>query len=151
MAQIPFTRRELKRAWESLYAASKQHPRGNAHRLLLLYAIECGLKALWILNENRTLYNGKDVYGNPIGGANGHDLSEIIKQLRFGLVLSPSFHLGDVNDDRKNTVARKNNRIDALHQAWRYGGALAMPPVDDATMENELERIHLLIEKGLKS
>ncbi|MBK7657041.1 MAG: hypothetical protein IPJ18_20515 [Betaproteobacteria bacterium] len=55
---------------------SKQHPRGNAHRLLLLYAIECGLKALWILNENRTLYNGKDVYGNPIGGANGHDLSE---------------------------------------------------------------------------
>lgn len=75
MAKIPFTFRELKNAHRSLYQASNKQPRDNAQRLLLLYAIECGLKAVWIKRESRTLYDGKDAYGKPIGGSSGHDLT----------------------------------------------------------------------------
>lgn len=151
MAQIPFTLRELRRAWVSLHAASKQLPRGNAHRLLLLYAIECGLKAVWIKRESRTLYDGKDASGNSIGGPSGHDLSEVIKQLRLGVVLPLSFDLNEAKDERKNPVARRPQRIDALHQAWRYGGELVSPPVDDAAMEQKLEAVQRLIEKEFLS
>lgn len=151
MAQIPFTFRELKRAWVQLHAASRKLPRGNAHRLLLFYAIECGLKAVWIKNENRTLYDCKDVKGNPIGGPSGHDLGVVVKSLNWGVKFSSAFHLSDVQDERRNVISRRNNRFDALHQAWRYGGELVSPPVDDAAMESELEIIHRLIEKELKS
>ena len=55
----------------------------------------------------------------------------------------------DVKDDRRNTVIRKHCRMDTLHQAWRYGGELVSPPLDDAAAEAELERVNRLIEKGL--
>jgi hypothetical protein len=38
-----------------------------------------------------------------------------------------------------------------LHQAWRYGGELAFPPVDDVAMEEKLETVQRLIEKELSS
>lgn len=145
MTQIPFTLRELKRAWTHLHAASLHQPRSNAHRLLLFYAIECGLKAMWLKQENRTLFASDAIQRT------GHDLNEVIKQLRLGAKLSPNFHLADVKDERKNAIARKDHRIGALHQAWRYGGELIAPPVDDAAMESELELVHQLIEKELKS
>lgn len=149
MAQIPFSLRELKQAWRSLYAASTKLPRGNAHRLLLFYAIECGLKAVCIKRENRNLYNGEDSSGKSIGGKSGHDLRAIITQLHLGVSLSPIFHLSAVKDDRQNLIFRNGNTNDTLHQAWRYGGQLLSPPTDDAAMEAQLETIHRLIEKEL--
>ncbi len=145
MAKIPFTLQELKRAWSELQAASDQHPRGNVHRLLLVYAIECGLKAAWLKRENRTLFEVSDI------DRTGHDLSEIIKELRLGAALSPSFHLSDVLDRRRNVISRKSNRVDTLHQAWRYGGKLEAPPLDDVAMETQLELVRRLIEKELNS
>lgn len=145
MAQIPFTLRELKRAWSDLYTASSQLPRGNAHRLLLVYAIECGLKAVWLKRESRTLFTSVDI------GRTGHDLNDVIKQLRLGAKLPPLFHLDEVKDGRRNSISRKDNRIDALHQAWRYGGELVSPPMNDASMEAQLEIVQQLIEKELKS
>lgn len=145
MAQIPFTLRELQRAWKSLRSASSQLPRTNAHRLLLVYSIECGLKAVWLKRESRTLFVATDI------ARTGHDLNAVIKQLRMGAVLPVSFDLSDAKDERKNPVPRRHCRIDALHQAWRYGGELAPPPGDDAAMESKLEAVQRLIEKELSS
>jgi hypothetical protein len=144
MAQIPFTLRELKRAWTDLHAASQKLPRNNARRLLLVYAIECGLKAMWLKQENRTLFESNAIQRT------GHDLNNVIKQLRLSAKLSPIFDLSDAKDERKNVIPRKSNRIDTLHQAWRYGGELLTIPVDDAAMELELEQVHQLIKKELK-
>ena len=145
MAQIPFSLRELTRAWRNLHLASRQLPRGNAHRLLLVYAMECGLKAAWLKREGRTLFGAADI------ARTGHDLNEVLKSLHLGAKLHPVFHLSDVKDERRNAISRKHNRIDALHQAWRYGGELCAPPVDDSAMEAQLEAVHRLIEKELKS
>lgn len=145
MAQIPFTFRELKNAWVNLHAASLQLPRGNAHRLLLVYAVECGLKAMWLKQENRTLFVAEDI------ARTGHDLNDVIKQLRLRGEFPTVFHLSEVKDERRNPVTRRHYRMDTLHQAWRYGGELVSPPVDDAAVEAELERVNRMIEKGLKS
>jgi hypothetical protein len=145
MAKIPFNQRELRNAWRGLYLASKKSPRSNAHRLLLVYAVECGLKAMWMKQENRTLFDSDAI------NRTGHDLNEVIKYLRLSIKISPNFELCDVRDDRRNIVNRKLNHIDSLHQAWRYGGQLVTPPIDDIAMESELEQVNKLIEKELKS
>lgn len=145
MAQIPFTLRELQRAWKTLRSASNHSPRTNAHRLLLVYSIECGLKAVWLKRESRTLFVSSDILRT------GHDLNDILKQLRMGAVLPLSFDLKEAKDERNKSVARRHCRIDALHQSWRYGGELTSPPVDDAAMEEKLEALQRLIEKELSS
>lgn len=145
MAQIPFTLRELRRAWKNLRIASSQLPRTNAHRLLLVYSIECGLKAVWLKNECRSLFVAADIQRT------GHDLNNILKQLRMGMILPLSFDLNEVKDERKKSVARRQCSIDALHQAWRYGGELVSPPMNDDAMEKKLEAVQLLIEKELSS
>lgn len=145
MAQIPFSLRELVRAWRSLHTASGQLPEGNAHRLLLIYAVECGLKAVWLKQQGRTLFGTADI------ARTGHDLNELLKSLHLPPRLHPVFNLPDVKDERRNAIPRKNNRIDALHQAWRYGGELCASPVDDAAMQVQLQAVYRLIEKELKS
>ncbi|GCL37866.1 hypothetical protein SR1949_29780 [Sphaerospermopsis reniformis] len=50
MAKIPFTDKEMEKAWLrniSAYYKTPQ-PHTNAHRLLLFYAVECGLKAIFM-------------------------------------------------------------------------------------------------------
>lgn len=145
MAQIPFTDRELRRAWKALRSASSQLPRTNAQRLLLVYSVECGLKAMWLKNECRTLFVAADI------SRTGHDLNNVIRQLGLGVVLPIDFALSDVKDEQKKTVTRRYNRLDTLHQVWRYGGELANPPMDDAAMEEQLEAVQRLIEKELMS
>jgi hypothetical protein len=46
---IPFTDREMEKAWSQnlcAYQNSQETSRTNAHRLLLFYAVECGLKTI---------------------------------------------------------------------------------------------------------
>jgi len=51
---IQFTRREIEKAWrENLSASSSKTPRTNPHRLLLFYAVECGLKAILMRRRQR--------------------------------------------------------------------------------------------------
>ena len=142
--KILFTYRELFKAWRDLYAASVRQPRENVNRLLLVYAIECGLKAVWLKQASRSLFDADDI------SKTGHDLNEIIKQLHLGKRLSPQFDLADAHDERHKRVPRKGNSVESLHQVWRYGGRL-VAPVDDAGMEAQLEAVHRLIDKELKS
>jgi hypothetical protein len=90
------------------------------------------------------LFEAKDI------GQTGHDLRKIISQLRWNLPLPDTFHLPDVLDVRRNPVMRRNNALENLHQAWRYGGQLEAPD-DDAKLETELEKIYRQITKELHS
>ncbi len=144
MSQQIFTLQELKRAWRGLRAASIQIHRQNAHRLLLVYSIECGLKAVWLKNECRTLFASVDIRKT------GHDLNEVMKNLRFSHRLPEPLSMSDVKDERKTLMTRRNIRIGDLHQVWRYGGALIDPPADDTSIEASLEKIHNWIEKELE-
>ena len=48
--------------------------------MLLGYAIECALKALWVQQGNALIRNGRYV---PVPGARDHDLSELARAVSF--------------------------------------------------------------------
>jgi HEPN domain-containing protein len=76
--KIPFTDREMKKAWDqNLRAISpvKEQYRTNAHRLLLFYAVECGLKFLIMRNKRQSRTDGL----NP--DILTHDINKLLKEL----------------------------------------------------------------------
>jgi len=134
---ISFTDRELKRAWRQLKKTSMPHTDGereNAHRLLLFYAVECGLKAVWLKRRNQTLFTDDDVKQT------GHDLAKILTRLRAGhhVRLPDNIQLASVKSGHGNEHQRNCN-MESLHQVWRYGGTSQSPT--DKQCEEQLEQI----------
>lgn len=145
MSAILFTDRELMRAWRSLAALSTpvvDMPRTNPHRLLLFYAVECGLKVIWLKRQRRTLFNGEDVHNT------GHDLRQVLKELKVGsgLELPQSLRLSPVKQGGTNSP--RTGDIGSLHQVWRYGGECIAPT--DQTYEEQLLKILVWIQGELK-
>lgn len=145
MSAIPFTYRELTNAWRELsvvatpYAATN---RQNPHRLLLFYAVECGLKAVWLKRQSRTLFEAADI------NRMGHNLQQVLKDLKVGyaLSLSESFELPAVTQGAAS-LARKGKFGD-VHQAWRYGGRCQSPTDHDC--EQQLLKVLTWIQGELK-
>ncbi len=145
MSAIPFSERELKRALRDLSETSTPpsgNLRKNPHRLLLFYAVECGLKAVWLKRQSRTLFDQDDI------NKTGHDLRQVLKDLRVGddLSLPSSLTFSPVKRNNKN-VSRTGN-ISILHQGWRYGGECVIP--SDEECETQLEKVMAWIEGELK-
>jgi hypothetical protein len=133
---IVFTDRELKRAWRQLKKTSMPHRDGereNTHRLLLFYAVECGLKAVWLKRNCRTLFTAEDVKQT------GHDLAKMLTRLRAGhhLRLPGNIQLAPVKAD--GNEEQRNCNMESLHQVWRYGGGSLNPT--DQQCEVQLEQV----------
>lgn len=144
MSALPFTDRELSRAWRELSdVASPKDGRRNAHRLLLFYAVECGLKAIWLKRQSRTLFDQSDI------DRTGHDLREIVKDLRLGTEYSLPEHFQLHAATHNGTSIPRNGNISILHQAWRYGGHCINP--GDTTCESKLVALLAWIQKEMKA
>jgi hypothetical protein len=143
---LRFTKRELTNAWRDLVKASR--PSGctqcptNAHRLLLFYAVECGLKAVLLKNWGKTVFCKDDV-------KNGHDLRELQKQLRLSndALLPNAIQVGNIRIDAKKEEPR-NGGVSALHEVWRYGGVCQSPT--DEECEKKLSSVSEWIAGELK-
>ena len=144
---IPFSRQELVRAYRGAYNASKVIPRSNAHRLLLFYAAECGLKAIWLRQQS------KEILDIPILASDRpvqHDLNKMIDLLRLGKerLLPSEILLPDLKLSGGQFLPRKHSSGE-LNQAWRYGGNLSAPH-SDKIFEAALETLNTWIEKELR-
>lgn len=121
---LPFTRRELTNAWRDLGKAAR--PNGhqrcptNAHRLLLFYAVECGLKAVLLKDSQKTVFHKDDV-------KHGHDLLGLQTQLRLAstLLLPSSIQVRGIRIGGKEEP--RNGGLSVLHEVWRYGGVCQIP------------------------
>jgi hypothetical protein len=145
MSALPFTNRELTRAWRELSVVATPMPDGvrqNPHRLLLFYAVECGLKAIWLKRQSRTLFDGADI------DRTGHDLRQILKDLNVGSGLSfpANFQLPAVAHGKKQLP--RSGKFGDLHQAWRYGGECEAPT--DHAFEQQLQKVLDWIQGELK-
>ncbi len=142
MSQIPFTDRELKRALRDLLEASRPASgcrRESPHRLLMFYAVECGLKAVWLKRQCRSLFEHDDIKKT------GHDLRKTLRDLRPGKTLElPK----DVQLQPLSNGSERKGDISILHQAWRYGGVCKTP--SDAELEAQLEKVLDWIRGELK-
>lgn len=141
MAQIPFTDRELKRALHDLseFSVPRAGGRKSPHRLLMFYAVECGLKAVWLKRQRRSLFEHDDIQQT------GHDLRQILKSLGVGAALGlPKV----VQLKPLSNGSERKGDISILHQAWRYGGVCKTP--SDAELEAQLEKVLDWIRGELK-
>lgn len=146
MSAIPFTDRELKRAWRELSTVARPavgSTRMNPHRLLLFYAVECGLKAVWLKRQNRSVFDQQEIHRT------GHDLRQVLKELKVGAELTlPQFLQLEPVTTKGGTRQDRSGTITILHQAWRYGGKCFQP--DDNSCEGQLEQILSWINEELK-
>ncbi len=114
----------------------------NPHRLMLYYAVECGLKAVWLKRQNRNLFNRVDI------GSTGHNLRQVLKDLKVGAELSLPAYLQLDPVTQNNSPVSRNGDISILHQAWRYGGK-CITPTDDKC-EQQLRQVLNWIQGELK-
>ncbi|MBV6819339.1 hypothetical protein KWG64_15470 [Rahnella sp. PD12R] len=144
MAKLPFTKQELTRAWRDATAVSNVEPRQNPHRLLLFYAVECGLKAVFLTQRNL------DIIDEVNAGLLSHDLNKIAD-----LVLLPKTQQLPEGVSMKNcninkTSTPRNCHVSQLNQVWRYGGKLNGPgTITDLVLEQKLVQINAWINKEL--
>jgi hypothetical protein len=110
--------RELEKAFRKHIILFESGTTSSSHFLLLFYAVECGLKSLY-LRENRLTDTGKIQDTNLIENCSGHDLGLWAKAVKISAQEgSLGFCLGPV---------RRNNERWAIckaHQAWRYGAII---------------------------
>ncbi len=138
---IDFSFRELKNAWHNSYTAFLNcQNKTNAHRLLLFYAVETGLKAVVLKQE--ALSHTQDRFFEI-----KHDLNKILRDLRVGrnLYLPNSILLMDLKD---HPNPKRNIRIGDLNQVWRYGAKAVNPT--DSQLEAKLSAINEWISGELK-
>lgn len=117
MAAVTFTDREMQRAWQTNLQASMHSARSNAHRLLLFYAIECGLKAVLMKRRSATCTNHCREFSEA-----QHDINKLLDILSAGqaLKLPNQFNMSSVND--KGSKHERKLDPGKINQMWRYGG-----------------------------
>jgi len=138
---IPFTSREIQQAWrENKQAYTNCHNgRTNAHRLLLFYAVECGLKAVVMKRNKKDL---TDLCPEFLEAQ--HNINKLLDILSAGtpLKLPDQLFMKSLN----NKTERKFTPGD-INQMWRYGGR--SDKITDQDIEKQLLNIVSWIEKEL--
>lgn len=149
MPITPSTRQELVNAWKISYQTSRTTAgalRNNAHRLLLFYAIECGLKAILLKNKGYDILDDKTPKE-----IKGHDLNKLLKELGTpgNYYLTSTITLPAIHTTNLATpVIVRLVGSDRLNEAWRYGSTLVTPT--DSDMEQKLEKIQQWIAKEIR-
>lgn len=129
---IIITRRELTNAFKTLVKAAEYTPRNNSHRLLLFYAVECGLKSLYLKRIRKDVIDGATA--NQLGG---HNLNKAMSELRFNdsLHLPKKMSLSDINQNQSRQL-----ECGKLNEVWRYGASLT-GTYSDQDLEAKLENV----------
>jgi hypothetical protein len=152
MAQISFTDREMQRAWRSNLTASLaviHAQRNNAHRLLLFYAIECGLKAVLMRRRSVTCTNHCEEIGES-----QHDINKLLDALGAGkaLKLPNQFKMSEITD--KNSKYERKLDSGKINQMWRYGGKVtSMNDTNGKSVslnDDDLEKYLIKISKWIE-
>jgi hypothetical protein len=138
---LPFTRREIEKAWRQNLKVSEVENRENPQRLLLFYAVECGLKAVIMKRENSTRTDDCDSLSQF-----GHNINALLDHLRAGeeLRLSKEVSMRQIKDPTTQRPVKSKE----FNQMWRYGGETENKP-SDADVEKQLLEIVKWIKKEL--
>lgn len=145
MAPIPFTDKEMEKAWlRNISAYDKTPPpRTNAHRLLLFYAVECGLKAVFMKQKKR-----KRTDLCPEIADCQHNINKLLDCLDVeGPLRLPEIRIEDIPDKRNNKNKQEKRKLDSgqINQMWRYGGNV----ISTITRKNETQASDEDIENKL--
>ena len=135
----------MEKAWKhnhQAYHSSKVT--NNAVRLLLFYAVECGLKTVVMKRENLSSTDETYLFAKV-----QHDLNKLLDYLRAGkdIKITSKLILSDYKNNQRLPTSRHCFSKD-LNQIWRYGGSCKEPT--DEELEHELQNINNWIQGELK-
>jgi hypothetical protein len=150
MATVIFTSREMTRAWRTNLEASASMQisgRSNAHRLLLFYAVECGLKAALMKRRFVACTN----LCEEIDKAQ-HNINRLLDCLNAGqdLRLPEPLNMMPIKD--KASKQERKLHSGQINQMWRYGGSVDTSygaVTSDKTLEDNLLKISEWIQGEL--
>jgi hypothetical protein len=132
---------ELKNMFKQHYSIYKEvYPHcKNSHKLLLFYAVECGLKCLALqhIKRSSTKYFEQDAKLCKLSGKRGHSIKDLLKFLGVG-----HFKLTDL-------YCMNGSKADSseYNQVWRYG--IEVESVSESKNEAELAKIAQWIERRI--
>lgn len=138
MAEVHSKVSQLIAAYQKHHKCSQIEKEQTSHQLLLFYAVECGLKAQYLMNYNR---QSTEDFTNlmPINNekyGHGHDILSWVKSLNM-----PATIIGDFKDNNKHPLKQ-------LHERLRYGVNM---PQDDKKQVVLLKRIADALKESLNS
>ncbi|MDJ0797229.1 MAG: hypothetical protein QNJ51_10410 [Calothrix sp. MO_167.B12] len=142
---IPFTDKEIERAWRENKRASDRNPRTNAHRLLLFYAVECGLKAILMRRQGK---RRSDVC-QEISECQ-HDVNKLLDCLGVQGSLRLPAQLSMEPIKTKNGNEQRRFTPGDINQMWRYGGVCSSAGTTDQDLEKKLLEIVQWIDGELR-
>lgn len=136
---ITVSQKEFAKGWaraRSVYngctnAASKN----NAHRLLLFYAVENGLKSLIMRKEGVSA-------GDVDFSAEKHDLNRLLDRVMASSSLKLPVSVRMKSDPP--SASQRSCRIGDVNQMWRYGCVAESP--SDSVLEAKLEAVAVWID-----
>jgi hypothetical protein len=103
------SRKDLERAYHSLSQVGG-NPACAGERLLLIYAVESGLKALILADKKLQTSKQDDSLRE-----HGHDIKKLMKQLRLPATC------GEPKSTFTALKPTETILLKAVHEAWRYG------------------------------
>ncbi len=127
---IPAGRTELRKVCDKHFHVS-ENEHLPSYYLLLFYAVECGLKAVYL--QRRKFSRTDQITDETL--RKSHDLMTWSKELRLPASITgknTSFRL-----QRDNTYRW---RISRAHEAWRYG--VVIEPADEEELISWLKRVY---------
>ncbi len=116
---LDFAFKTLRRRTKELALAASKDVDNASKGLLLFYAAECGLKAVYMSRNNLHLVSDKNATAIRAANEFGHQLDQLIRELK----IRP-----DTLSHTPGRVTLKDGRplaVNQIHEAWRYGGAIS--------------------------
>lgn len=119
MSQINITRSEFQRSFRNHYLLYNKTDAGfspRTRRLILFYAVECGLKSLILKNIGKNTYEELSEYYQTNGKHKpGHNLKEMTKEVG----IETTFPLKSITLKKGRLI-----RSEQYNELWRYGAAI---------------------------
>lgn len=124
------------------FKEKKEGTNSAPYNLLLFYAVECGLKALYMSEKRRQL---KGVYNVAEIKKFRHDLIKLVSELKIpGAVAEGKRHFRLQNEKRTRTW-----EIKEIHIAWRYGAIVDSN--DERKVVEWLDKLCIWIENKMRT
>lgn len=118
-------------------AAARDVSDNSARRLLLFYAVECGLKYQLLVNEHIFLFSKLSEEDKGLG----HDLLKLLK--RIGI--EQKF---DELQDLHSGHLKQTIDVARYHEMWRYGIRCKEKETVEQSIEEALKRILFLLHEN---
>ncbi|MEA5479595.1 hypothetical protein VB774_18390 [Pseudanabaena galeata UHCC 0370] len=128
----------MKRAWKNNFQAyDLAQTKTNAHRLLLFYSIECGLKAAIMKRDSIS-----STLACPKVIDCGHNINRLLDTLNVEQNLRVP--------NKIKMISSREASVGEINQMWRYGGEAISSTSNNNPTDKELESSLLKISEWIK-